>query len=463
MDHLDEHTLELFVVGSSRVQDRKAEIEAHLAACPTCMDLAVRMKDFYADFERSLSHEKHAGSGVQRAITRSRRQVQPAYERYAGAVHVKRSVGLTRAWWFARQHPIAAIASSVALFAGLALALNFLLPRSSSDMNPSYCKMSLSDGVVQVRNGEDKTLWTLPTKVHLDVTRPTDNITFGRAIFVRDLNGDGVNEVVSILPLGDENYNRTLRIYDNKRKLLVEKSFSELFHYLDRVYSPNIDMGSVLVANVGLGGAPEIWVSGNSRDRSPGVTIRLDVNGNILGKYWHFGQLRDIYCVRLGPDQKEQVVLTGVDDAEDTTHREFPVIVVLDPARVVGESRSLRSPGFPLPTSDAEIYYISLPHSDMNYVLNCHPSRNQLIDTSSSVLQFRISTLPPGQQADSFEFDYFFNLNMSVQEVKSNNHTDLVRENLVRQGILQGSLDREYLDRLKNGVKYWDTSRAPFF
>jgi hypothetical protein len=458
MDHLDEHTIELYIVGSRRIEAKKGEIERHLAECPSCHDLSVRMEEYYADFGQVLAESDRVGIHRSRAIVRGRPHIKPMYERHAEAVHVESGGKLVRMFAFSRRHPIAVSGGSIALLAGLALLLNLAIPRANIDQDPAYCRYSLSQGLVEIRNSNNRILWDLPTTVKLADSPYVDKIYLSRVIYIGDLNRDGMNEVVSTLQLGDEVYNHTLRIFDSRKETLFEQGLSESFGYLDRTYTPNIDVGSMLVEDVIQEGKKEIWVAGNSRDRSPSVAIRMDRNGNVLGKYWHFGQFREIYCARLGPDQKKRIILAGTDDAEDTTHGEFPAIVVLDPEKVVGESCSLRSPGFAFPPSDAELLYISLPESDINLALGNKPGRTLLIDTSQALFQFRTSTRVDRTEPDYFEFDYLFDLNMDIQEVKSNNFTDDVHESLARKGLVHGVIDRSYLKDLRTRVRYFDGS-----
>jgi hypothetical protein len=457
MQHLDEHTIELYVAGSNRVADRKSEIEGHLAECPTCRDLADRMQRYYADFEQLLAGGDRTNVARSSAIVKSRHPLSPMYEKQAKAVHVeKRSGSVARVFEFARRHPIATFGGSGVLIGGLALLLNTVIPGRAYDQNPAYCVYSREQGLIEIRNAENRSLWAFSTKLSSKTDGNNEKVTFSRSIFTRDLNGDGINEVITILPLRTETNNHSLRVFDSRKRLLVEKTFSEPFQYLDRTYSPNIDIGSMIVEEFGNNCSPEIWITGNSRDRSPGVTIRMDAFGNVLGKYWHFGQLREIYCARVGADHRKQIILAGMDDAEDTTHNEFPAIVVLDPEKVIGETRSSRSPGFAFPLSDAEVLYVSIPQSDINLTLGNKAGTMILMDTTYSLMLFRVTTTVQRQDFDFFEFDYFFDSTMNIEEVKSNNHTDSVREELVKQGLLKGTINQAYRQDLKNRVRYWD-------
>jgi hypothetical protein len=458
MVHFDEHTIELYVTGSDRVRDRQAAIEQHLAECATCRELADRMMAFYADLRANLSDAGNTRAGSSGAMVRSDHRLRPQYENDAYAVPLERYGTLANVQGFVRRHPIASSAGTFTLLAALAMLLNLALPSRAPDTNPAYPRLMPDRGLVEIRNAENLKLWDLSTSIIFSGFVDSDVDYLAKLVKIEDLDHDGTNEVISILKQGEDAYNQQLRIYDSRKNTILAMRFSEPFKYLDRSYTPNVDLGSILVDDVVEGGKPEIWPTGNSRGRSPGVTIRMDAKGNILGKYWHFGQLRDIYSMTLGPDRKKMIVLTGMNDTADSTEGEFPVIVVLDPEKVTGETRSTLSPGFAFPASDAELYYIALPASDMNAVVHYKPGAPSLMDTASTLMQFRLSTRLDEDHSRWFEFDFFFDRDMNIQEVKSNNHTDAVRDSFVKQDRLGGSIGRAYLEDLRDRVRYWDGS-----
>jgi hypothetical protein len=413
---------------------------------------------FYGDLQANLPDAGTAGIGSSGAVVRSDRHLRPQYEHDAYAVPLERYGTLAKVQGFVRRHPVVTSAGSFTLLAALALLLNLALPIREPDTNPAYPRLMQDRGLVEIRNEDNLKLWDLRTNAILAEHGRSDATVLGRLVNFRDLDHDGTNEVVTLLQQSNEDYNRSLRIYDSHKNLIIEKSFSEPFQYLDRSYTPNIDLASLVVDDVVENGTPEIWITGNSRNRSPGVTLRLDARGNILGKYWHFGQLRDIYSITLGPEKKKRIVLTGTDDAADSTGGEFPVIVVLDPEKVTGEGRSTLSPGFAFPASEAELFYIALPACDMNRIVNYKPGPAGLIDTASTMIQFRLATHPDSNFTDWFEFDFFFDRDMNPLDVKSNDHTNAVRAKLVEQGLLGGSIGKAYCDDLKDRVRYWDGS-----
>ena len=53
MEHFSEHMLELYVRNSDGVQNRRAEIEQHLAECFSCRELVLELQAFYDQTDKS--------------------------------------------------------------------------------------------------------------------------------------------------------------------------------------------------------------------------------------------------------------------------------------------------------------------------------------------------------------------------------------------------------------------------
>ncbi len=70
MQHPDEHTIDLYVVRSLRLTDgERATMRSHLAACPECAQLAMRLEEFYQDL---ASFPAVAESSTTEVLARSR-------------------------------------------------------------------------------------------------------------------------------------------------------------------------------------------------------------------------------------------------------------------------------------------------------------------------------------------------------------------------------------------------------
>ncbi len=51
MNHIDEETLELYVLESEEISTRRAEIEAHLRECAGCDALRKEIEEFYSEVQ----------------------------------------------------------------------------------------------------------------------------------------------------------------------------------------------------------------------------------------------------------------------------------------------------------------------------------------------------------------------------------------------------------------------------
>ena len=61
--------------------------------------------------------------------------------------------------------------------------------------------------------------------------------------------------------------------------------------------------------------------------------------------------------------------------------------------------------------------------------------------------------MPGPEYAD---LEYMFSRDFKVLQVKSTSVTEALYKRLVQQGRLTGSLDKKYLENLRDGIRYWD-------
>ena len=65
MTHIEEHTLELFVLNAKEVRSRRKSIEAHLKKCEGCRTLARTMAEFYANADAHFKSQSQPQSQPQ--------------------------------------------------------------------------------------------------------------------------------------------------------------------------------------------------------------------------------------------------------------------------------------------------------------------------------------------------------------------------------------------------------------
>ncbi len=461
MHHIEEHTLELYVLNAKEVETKRQDIEAHLAECIGCRKLMEEMTAFHAELSEELKEVPNFDTPKETALVRSPSRVfdhnilPDVYDETYGETALYRpNTFVGKFSYFIRRHPMAAVGGTFSLAAALVFASMLFMKNETA--NPTRWQYNTTTSTIDVYDKEYKLLWQLPspelTQKGIDHERNA-----GWKTLLADLDGDGKNELITTHVLaGDLRVNEIgnkLRVLDvASKKVLWEIQFLDSIHYLNRQYSPYYGPSVPLVIENRTSGQKEIIVDVGNVGRSPAFIARIDAKGNILGKYWHFGNLGPIYAVDI--DGQQNIFACGTNDTQDSVMGEFSVVVVLDPRKIIGRTRSTACSAIELPASNAEIHYLKFPGSDLNIALKQTPVNQFMHLESNDVVRFSVSTTT--QDGTLWDFDYFFSREMLPLYVKSNNQTDRVHERLREQGKVTGTIDKAYLENLRNGIRFWD-------
>ena len=448
MEHVEEHILELYVLGSREVEGRRTEIRTHLETCAGCRSLAEEIASFYAEANEELRDLKNAGPDEKKALIRAQRGVHRIKKQFSTPMPFVASAPMGKVRYFVYQHPIAAGGGVFAFGAAAVVALSLLLNGGPRDTNPAHVFYNIQQSRLEILNKENQKLWDFPSP-GLTQSWQDEKTTGMVQALVTDLKKDGINEVLTVLPVGDEGSAlRALRVFDGQEHLLFRQGFDRKFRYLNRSYSPEFGADGLVVCSLERNGPSNIFVMAGHRDRSPSFVARFDANGDPIGELWHFGRVRLPYLTDFDKNGKPEIVLIGINDTGDTAKSdsavEFPMIAVIDPSKIIGQKKSVCAQGFDMPTSDAELYYIRLPYSDMNTALEVEGCVLNMRSHDDSSIVFTVSSSETIQQMP-IQFDYIFNDDMSVREVKSTNVTDRLHTVLVQQGKIGSKMNKGYL------------------
>jgi len=459
MTHIDEHTLELFVLGAKEVQRRRKTIEVHLKKCEGCRTLVRTMTEFYANADAHLKSQPQSKPlSDSQALIRSHTEIELTYDPYYSTFKTPVPAWMPRTFLqhvssYARQNPVKSVVGSFALIVGLALIFNFTLKTVFKDTNPAYTIMNVPHTALEVYNKEDEMLWQFPqSSIPGAVDNEAKNKT--RTTSVADLNGDGKNEIITALPYpGDDgSVTKTLRAYDGEKKIVFIKELRDSsLNFLSSHYEANLNFANILVDDFVGNGQKEIFATVNSQ-RSPSYLMRLNHQFKIVGKYWHFGR-QQLYEADLNNDRKKEIILCGVNQVHELQLSQFSDIAVLDPEKVAGNAEASATRGFGVEASGAEIFYIRIPESDMDKALENKQGVPVLVSTKEEKqLKFSInSTAPEGPY-----FEYIFSKDMRAQEVKYASVDVQIHAKLKKEGRISSTFDQNYLEDLKNGIRYWD-------
>lgn len=455
MTHIDEHTLELFVLGAKEVQRKRKAIEAHLRKCEGCRTLVRTMTNYYANADAHLKSQPETQTQLHpQALIRPRAEVEPAYDPYYSTFKTPVPVRMPKTFLqhvysYAKQNPIRSVVGSFAFIAGLGLLLNLTLKTVLKDTNPAYTLMSTSRSALEVYNRGDELLWQLPVASISDWSeREALRIHDTR---VMDLNGDGRNEVVTILPSPSaDNHANSLRVYDGKKNILLVKTLRDTtINFLTNHYEASLLFSDLVAADYQGSGKQEI-ITGVGFGRSPWHLVRLDHTLGTIGTYWHFG-FNHIYQVHLDGSGREEVVLCGVNQVDEPKSGQLAEITVLDPTRIVGNTEAASTHGFGFQPSNAELFCVKIPENDMQKALGLKQNMPALL-SSENELQFSVNSTSP----DGPHFEFVFTKDMYVKEVKFGSQDVWIHAKLKKDGKIRSTFGQQYLEDLKNAVRYWD-------
>jgi hypothetical protein len=462
MNHIDEHTIEMYVLGSELVTERRGEIEAHFKECHGCRTLAEQMEEFYQKAEEGLE-EVNLERAKSKALVRLRAGLPTMQEPYGFPAHYQPNTPLAKVFYFIRRHPVVVGASGFAMIAAVGWFLNDFIKSDSkeniiTDKNPSYAHLNTNSAIIEIYNQENQLLWGLPSKFIYQLT-PKEFEKTGQKVVITDIDRDRKNDILTILPLGDKSESTVpLTIFSSEGKLIREISFNENIQFYSTKYDGRLSCQSFICDNFDKSGRKEIFVVTNS-GRSPNIINRLSNDGTILGQYFHFGT-GNIQSVQIGQDRK--IVFLGQNDVGEPDSLSYAVMCVLDPIKIIGKTEASESRGFSLPLSSAEMYVIRFPLSDMNIIWNTHAYVHNLKE--SEINNKNTYTLWVGGTYGASglgtggnpTFEYIFDENFKIIDVKYDSETLRLRQEYMNQGKLHGTFDHAYIEHLKNGVRYWD-------
>lgn len=459
MTHIDENTLELLALGDERTRKREKQIRRHLAGCEVCSRLYQEIKSFYEDVEREMESAVPPLSRMAaRSLVRKRNELEPYFAEPEVKVASYAEVRAPSVWRrinrFSREHPVGSTIGLFAIAAALALSAGYLWKWAVPDSNPAYVQLNPNQRVMEVFNRRSGLLWSLPVLRIEELDQYQSNFNAHETI-VSDLEGDGTNEVITAAPLPGNDYYSPLRVYNGKGGLERSRTFEDgdvTFageHYYS-TFKP-----SFLISDRMAGGTENLFVVVNN-GRSPCYLARLDPNLRVIGKYWHYGTFVP-YKSGIVRDSVRYIIITGIDDMGEMSGDKSVFVAVLDPTKIVGDRESIGTPGFGLAPSTAEMYYIKLPNSSISSVEALGMGSRIVGDSKRQFFEVQQSSPLPALAAGYWGFDFVFSSkSMAVEQVKYNDPTPETFQMLKKEGKLKGNLDKQYLENLKNGVRYWD-------
>ncbi|NUN69878.1 MAG: hypothetical protein HUU02_09225 [Bacteroidetes bacterium] len=462
MKHIDSKTLELYALQDTQVLARKEEIDAHLTECVGCRELYGRIQGYYAGFNGSLDSTKSISDNASDLPVKLKRSFSIPTRASFPLKEIRQYNNnsypiLRNTILMVKLYPVATSVVSVVMFCVFVfIGLTVFNTNHQIVKNPTSYRYT-KDDKLEVFDSNGNLLWAKAGTDIYDV-RLEENKYKSFSTATVDLNGDGINEVITSLALTESGIpTKRLRIFSNEGLLLktVPMSNDSIMFKGTLYYQPLIPDNIIPV--VTQKGSMNFIVQTNTA-RSPSCIVRYDSNFNVLGKYWHFGSVT-ARKISLTPS-KALIALCGKNDVFDYTMRDFAVFIVLDPETLIGNVESELTRGFGFAPSISELFYIRFPRTDMEQQLSLNSMANFITHEDSTVLFVNVSAGVQNSTKGFVSFDYIFSKpDLSVSSVKFVTGTENTHKELKRMRKLSSNFNAEYLHKLSERVEYWNNTK----
>jgi hypothetical protein len=451
MKHINEHILELYVLGSEDILKRRSAIERHLKECAGCSSLVEEMRGYYGEANREYKEHPHIVSTPDRALTKRDVDLTPLFTAVPIPVPQRPLNAVQRFGGYMRQHPVRSATGGVMMLGVCALLASLIIHAPFKDRSLVSFKYNAGENTLEALNGANEVLWNKPSENIRFVIDGEQEYHHHKTVLA-DLNGDGNNELVttsSLWDTGQKEWIPRLSVFNSGGGLEFQREFSRTVQYKNRRYSSIFYGEAVLTLSDTLGKTKEIFVAVNNT-RSPYYLARFDHRGKLLGEFWHFGFLPRISVLTMEPGSRPLLLLCGCNDTEDSTNRTFPAIALLDPDKLRGKTECSATRGFGYPASEAEVLYIRLPRTDIaDALVVTEGVMYRVSGDSTKVRLYVCSSNQPG-------LEYVFSNTMVIQDIIPYSGFETVHAKLLSERKILSRLGPEYLENLKHGIRYWD-------
>lgn len=442
MNHYSEQDIERFVVNVGTTASHRIEFESHIRQCASCKELYDEITQFYQQLnneQKLLSTDEQESSLLP----------TPVFHRNNRLVSIDKPALAVRTWRFIRRKPLA---SGISFFGLMVLALfSFQNIMLRFDDNPLYYRFNEANDRLEIFNAQDKLLWDVPVS-----SAKSFNDVEGRHgtknIAIEDLNNDGRNEIITTISFGNHLEKLpSLQILDGNKNILIT---------IDSLHPPNIRFRGVEYQRsfyatgfkvISIEGKKNIFVLSNN-GRSPQILSRFDNTGNLIGTYWHFGQIGMIESMDIDADGSDEIILIGMNDTSfpDITHT---VTFALEPSKIIGDKESSTSRGFGFDVADYEKMYFRYPRNDIELALKLQNVPYQIRKDKNSLQVYIRTNLPDGKGPD---LEYVFSNTLEPIAIKGNDPGARFYDQLKSEGKVFGTYGNEYFEALRKQIEYWN-------
>jgi hypothetical protein len=453
MNHIDEETLELYVLEAEEISARRGEIEAHLRECAGCDALRKEIEEFYSEVQ-SIREERSKATSQALTLRNVALKV-PTYTEFGPLSQIPKTWP-ARAVLFVIRHPFVSTSGFVAFF--IAAFLLGMQIKTAKDSKLAYARAKDEFLVVYNKSGDE--LW----KKHIGIGYDAEKLLTGepkyepdKYLVAVDVGGDHDKGVIAAFGLlsGSELWpmRDAVVCYNSDESTRWVTKLGRQMTFGTELYSDGYSVRQILVGARSETGAVDVLALATHYAYYPSAIARLDAStGRVLDEYWHSGLLAALDYRDLDGDGIAELVAVGENNAYDMAS-----LAVLDPRALSGHSPA--SPAYTpqrIPVG-TEKYYLLFSRCDVQKVASHKRNVSERAKlTNDGLLRVEVAENVDNAWCPLF---YFFNPSMECVRVEADDSFITLHHKLEAQGKLTRKLDAQYYEELRQGILYWDGER----
>jgi hypothetical protein len=447
MKHIDEETLELYILESDDVADRRAEIASHLKECAACAALLKEIEEYYTQVQDI--HQERARATSQALTVRSMAVKVPTYTEF-GPLSQIRKTWPAQAMLFVIRHPVVSSTGFLTVFAAAVLAISTLV--TIKDKNVSYARAR--DGFLVAYNKEGDVLWRKEVDVAYDMENLKGKYDLSDYLATIDVDGDGTPEVIAIFTgISDSPSTARLRstiyCYNSDGKERWHYEIHRDMTFGTEKFPDDYHFYYMAVGDFDHNGSVEVVAVAAHSPNYPSLVLHFNANtGELLHEYWHSGVLGRVFHKDIDGDGVEELLIPGQNNGFN-----LACLLVLDPRSMSGHA-----PAPPAYTpvdvgTGTEKYYLLFPRNDMKAVADQKRNVVQHVkfNNDGSIVVF-VAEAVVGYKSVL----YHLAPSLACTGVEGEDFFVALHHKLEAEGKLTRKLDDKYWEELRQGVQYWD-------
>ena len=442
MNHIDEKTLELYVLDADEVKKQRDDIKKHLNECPGCAALQLEMAEYYAEVQK-LNDERTKTSTE--ALT-LRSMIVRMPHAGPGPLHQVPATLPARVVLFVIRHYVASSVSALVLV--IATLLVRYPAKPIVDTNPSYARAN--NEFLVAYNKEGSELW----RKHVGRGYDARGRIPEEYVATIDVDQDGKNEIIGIFGrFGSKNTpfkDNAVLCFNADGALRWNFEFHCQMTFGQETFSDRYKFISMTTGDLEKNGKCKIAAVAEHDPFWPTSVVLLDArSGALLHRYWNCGWIWSEKHKDLDGDGVEELIYAGENDSYEKS-----ALLVIDPRKMEGHAPSTGQYTSQDSQPGLEKYYVLLPSSDL-WVPFAHPKPHGdfLILEDDGSIEVRSEETTDGV---SYALIYYFNGAMKCTKVQASDSFIQLHRRLEANGKTKSVADAQYFEELRRGVEYWD-------